>query len=116
MRGLLTLLAVLLLFASGCARPQENPYEPDTSPGTGAARVIVQDNHQERVVGATVLLQPAGVFGKTDDSGIFVASDLTPGNFTATINAQCYADARSRPFPVTAGEVAEAVVIIDRTC
>lgn len=89
---------------------------PDVAPGTGAARIIVQDNHQDRVVGATVLLQPAGVFGKTDDSGIYVATDLTPGNFTATINANCYADARSRTFQVTAGEVAEAVVILDKIC
>jgi hypothetical protein len=112
-RPAVILLLSVALLASGCTREKVNPYEPNVPDNLGAVRVIVQDNMEKRVANATVLIQPAGAFGSTDHNGIFVASDLSPGNKTITVNAPGYSDAK-RNIVVKAGQVNEFVLFVDR--
>jgi hypothetical protein len=104
------LLAAVIL--AGCAAPG-NPYEPDLSEKEAAARIVVQDNQQRRVPEAFILLKPSGVTGFTDDQGIFMALDLQPGNHTAIVNADGYADG-TRSFRADSGKTTEVVLIIDK--
>jgi len=112
-------LAILVLatpvLLAGCARPSDrNPYDVALDKGTGGISVIVQDDAQQRVANATVLLTPSGIEGRTDSLGMFVARDLDPGQGTAYVNAPSHYDAHT-DFTVVADQYNEVVVFLDRT-
>ena len=113
MRAILALLLVFAILASGCARDRVNPYEPALQDNTGSLRVVVQDNHNDRVANATVLILPWGESGTTDDLGIVVFQGLAPGNGTVQVNAHGYYDSQ-KPAQVAAHVNREVPVIIDR--
>ena len=104
------LLAVLLL--AGCSDPGR-PYDPEVGANEAAVRVVVQDNHRERVANATILVQPGNAVGTTDHLGIFVANGLPPGNATVKAYAPGYSDARE-DVVLKAGETQEVILIVDR--
>ncbi|MFO1533851.1 MAG: carboxypeptidase-like regulatory domain-containing protein [Thermoplasmatota archaeon] len=113
MRLLLPALLALLVLAPGCTRSPAHPYDPSVPSDVGAARIVVQDNHQDRVANATVLVSPGGAYGHTDALGIYVAEDLPPGAAVVKVNANGYYDVQ-RDFTVKAGELQEVVVFMDR--
>jgi hypothetical protein len=112
----LAFLALAALLVAGCSAGDDRrgSVDPDVGPEGAAVRVVVVDDANRRVAGATVLLQESGRFGTTDANGIHVERAVRAGvQETVVVNAEGHHDGRES-FAILAGQVTEVVVRIDR--
>lgn len=113
MRGI-AVVALLLVALAGCSSTSERDrVDPKVEGSQAHVRVVVVDNHSDRVADALVILQKAGRAGNTDANGIYVEKDVPPGNETVVVNAQGYTDGR-RAFVVRPGQTNEVIVFVDK--